>query len=167
MSPVCRMNSGGVTSALILSTAAFNVETTSGLAGLLKPIWLSLSCANASSPVDLPASSAILLRLYDFGTPPSIRKNAPVPAHAMHFRNPRRSTPSSSRSCSSSCWSDISPPVPGVAVRLRQQLTAGPWRQYRWSRKIEQWTVDSSALEPCSPAKSLYRVELRATVLHP
>ena len=42
MSPVCKRNSGCSGRALILSTAAFNVAITSGLAGLLNPMWLSL-----------------------------------------------------------------------------------------------------------------------------
>ena len=50
MSPVCSKNSGGVGSALILSTAAFSVAATSGFAALLKPMWLSLICTKLNSP---------------------------------------------------------------------------------------------------------------------
>ncbi len=50
MSPVCSMNSGAAGKALILSTAAFSVPATSGLAGLLNPMWLSLICTKLSSP---------------------------------------------------------------------------------------------------------------------
>ena len=42
MSPVCSRKSGGVGSALILSMATCSVAVTSGLASLLKPMWLSL-----------------------------------------------------------------------------------------------------------------------------
>src|SRR2546427_4778636 len=86
------MNSGGADSALILSTAAFSVPATSGFAGLLKPMWLSLICTKLNSPSDsFELISGSRLRLYDFSTPPLITQRAPVPAQAMHFRNPRRS----------------------------------------------------------------------------
>src|SRR5262252_18070 len=100
MSPVWSMNSGAAGSALILSTAALSVPTTSGLAGLLKPMWLSLICTKLSSP--LASRSPISedrLRLYDFRTPPWITHRAPVPAQAMHLRKPRRSMPSWLWSC--------------------------------------------------------------------
>jgi len=35
----------------------------------------------------------------DFNTPPLMTHRAPVPAQAMHLRNPRRSTPSCSWFC--------------------------------------------------------------------
>ena len=95
MSPVCSRNSGAAANPLILSTAAFSVPATSGFAGLLKPMWLSLICTKLSSPIPSAAPiSEIRLRLYDFNTPPFITQKAPVPAQAMHFRNPRRSIPS-------------------------------------------------------------------------
>src|SRR6266851_8281600 len=101
MSPVCSKNSGGVDNPVILSTAAFNVPATSGFAGLLKPMWLSLICTKLSSPVAAARDAAPegLLKAYDFSTPPCITHSAPVPAHAMHFRNPRRSMPSLLWSC--------------------------------------------------------------------
>src|SRR5882762_9089675 len=51
----------------------------------------------------------IRLKLYEFSTPPFITQKAPVPAHAMHFRKPRRSIPSWLWSCRSSSFffSDI------------------------------------------------------------
>src|SRR6202789_1235159 len=100
ISPVCSKNSGGVESPLILSTAAFNVPVTSGLAGLLKPMWLSLICTKLNSPaIFLASKSPKRLILKDFRTPPCITQNAPVPAQAMHSRNPRRSIPSPLWSC--------------------------------------------------------------------
>src|SRR5579859_6756830 len=100
MSPVCRMKLGFTGSALILSTAAFNVAATSGLAGLLKPMWLSLIWTKLSSPrACFPVSPESPLRLYDLSTPPCITQKAPVPAQAMHFKNPRRSMPSWLWSC--------------------------------------------------------------------
>src|SRR6266478_829970 len=110
MSPVCSMNSGTAVSPLILSTAAFSVPATSGLAGLLNPIWLSLICTKLSSPLaSVVLNSERRLRLYDFNTPPCITQKAPVPAQAMHFRQPRRLTPSLLWSCKSSSFflSDI------------------------------------------------------------
>src|SRR5438270_4803637 len=44
-------------------------------------------------------------RAKDFNTPPSMTQSAPVPAQAMHLRNPRRSIPS----LLWSCW--IRPPA--------------------------------------------------------
>src|SRR5216683_3283361 len=110
MSPVCNRNSGGLLSPLIFSTAAFSVPATSGFAGLLNPIWLSLICTKLSSPImSAVLISEIRLKLYEFSTPPFITQKAPVPAQAMHFRNPRRSTPSWLWSCRSSSFffSDI------------------------------------------------------------
>src|ERR1700719_239320 len=110
MSPVCSMNSGTAVRLLILSTAALRVPATSGFAGLLNPMWLSLICTKLSSPI----MSAVLisdnrLKLYELSTPPFITQKAPVPAHAMHFRKPRRSIPSWLWSCRSSSFffSDI------------------------------------------------------------
>src|ERR1700730_8734338 len=110
MSPVCSINSGAADSPLILSTAAFSVPDTSGLAGLLNPMWLSLICTKLSSPLASAVfNSESRLRLYDFNTPPCITQKAPVPAQAMHFRKPRRLTPSLLWSCKSSSFflSDI------------------------------------------------------------
>src|SRR6266849_6300442 len=128
MSPVCNMNSGAAVSPLILSTAAFSVTATSGLAGLLNPIWLSLICTKLSSPLASAVfNSERRLRLYDFNTPPCITQRAPVPAQAMHFRKPRRLTPSLLWSCKSSSFffSDILTllvnhfPHPSLGVPLR------------------------------------------------
>src|SRR4029078_5259530 len=76
---------------------------------LLNPIWLSLICTKLSSLAESGPNFGILLRLYDFRPRPCRTKTAPVPAHAMHFKNPRRSTPSLSWSCNSSSvfFSDI------------------------------------------------------------
>ena len=95
MSPVCRINSGAAANPLIFSTAAFRVPATSGLAGLLNPMWLSLICTKLSSPaISFGLISRIRLKLYELSTPPRMTQKAPVPAQAMHFKNPRRSIPS-------------------------------------------------------------------------
>src|SRR4029077_5619901 len=65
-----------------------SVAVTSGLASLLKPIWLSLICTNRSPPAPARAARSIGMPLRP---PPVIVQTAPVPTHAMHFRNPRRS----------------------------------------------------------------------------
>src|SRR5580704_4760287 len=89
------MNSGAADRALILFTAAFSVPATSGFAGLLNPMWLSLICTKLSSPMaSFGLSSGRRVRLYDFNPPPLITQKPPVPAHAIHFKNPRRSIPS-------------------------------------------------------------------------
>src|SRR3989440_282329 len=88
------MKSGLWDIALILLIAVCSVAVTSRLAGLLKPMWLSLICTKLKSP-PLPAlRSAVLANARDIGMPPLMVQTNPVPAHAMHFRNPRRSTPS-------------------------------------------------------------------------
>src|SRR6266446_8505714 len=95
MPPEFMLHTGGLLRPLIFSTADLSVPATSGLAGLLNPIWLSLICTKLSSPaISRALISPSRLRLYDFRIPPSITQSAPVPAHAMHFRNPRLSTPS-------------------------------------------------------------------------
>src|SRR5580704_16294945 len=72
------------------------VPTTSVFAGLLKPMWLSLIWTKFSSAV------AIALRLLaswpntvEVKSPPLMDQITPVPAQAIHLRNPRRSMPSS------------------------------------------------------------------------
>src|SRR5580658_1308121 len=104
MSPVCKRNAGAFGSASTFAMAARNVPVTSGLAALLNPIWLSLICANVKSlPAALPlaAPSAPPLAPFsppsnacDFKTPPAIVQITPVPAQAIHSKNPRRSSPS-------------------------------------------------------------------------
>ena len=93
------MKSGLWGMALILLIAVCSVAVTSGLAGLLNPMWLSLICTKVKS-APLPASLPWpLAKARDTGMPPLMVQTKPVPAHAMHFRNPRRSTPSLLRSC--------------------------------------------------------------------
>src|SRR5262249_3874892 len=62
-----------------------------GLAGLSKPMWLSLICRKvsllagaASAPSMIPSES---------GTPPEIVHSTPVPAQVMHSNTFRRLTP--------------------------------------------------------------------------
>src|SRR6202034_1260571 len=110
------MKSGLWSIALILLIAVCRVAVTSGLAGLLKPMWLSLIWTKVKSPPLPPLRCAVLANARDDGMPPLIVQTSPVPAHAMHFRNPRRSMPSLSRSCNfwsirSLFWSVICPPV--------------------------------------------------------
>ena len=56
----------------------------------VKPMWLSLICTKLKSP---PISGAVAPSSFDVSTPPLIVQSTPVPAHAMHLRNPRRSMP--------------------------------------------------------------------------
>src|SRR6266568_1483434 len=61
----------------------------------LNPMWLSLICTKLRSPRRSPTFRRMTsLRANDFRTPPWSTQRAPVPAQAMHFRKPRRSTPS-------------------------------------------------------------------------
>src|SRR5580704_4744494 len=58
-------------------------------------MWLSLICAKLNSPfISAGFISAIRFRAYEFSTPPLITQKVPVPAQAIHFKNPRRSIPS-------------------------------------------------------------------------
>src|ERR1700693_989022 len=98
------MKSGFWGIALILLIAVCRVAVTSGLAGLLKPIWLSLICTNVKSALLAALRLALLANARDAGMPPLMVQTRPVPAHAMHFRNPRRSTPSLLRSCNFQAW---------------------------------------------------------------
>ena len=87
-SPVWMMKSGLFGIAAILAIASRKVARASGLNGLEKPMWLSLTCTKlngAALRVAAPASSAI-----PAGTPPARVQTRPVPAQVMHFRNPRR-----------------------------------------------------------------------------
>ena len=72
------------------ATAAFMVAAVSGLAGLLKPIWVSLIWTKVSPSVAAAAS----LSSRERGTPPLTVQSRPAPAQAMHFSAPRRSIPS-------------------------------------------------------------------------
>src|SRR6516164_8977210 len=71
--------------------ASSSVPITLGLAGLSKPMWLSLICRKvsllgwaASAPSMIPSES---------GTPPEIVHSTPVPAQVMHSNTFRRLTP--------------------------------------------------------------------------
>src|SRR5690349_4147558 len=84
------MKAGCVLSSLTLPMASRSEPSASGLAGLLKPIWLSLICAKVKA--EPSAASTSSSRPKDFGTPPDTVHKTPVPAQIMHSRAPRRST---------------------------------------------------------------------------
>ena len=66
-----------------------------GIGWLVKPMWLSLICTKLKSPTGLSAAAALAgLNIFEASTPPRMVHNIPVPAQAMHFKKPRRSTPS-------------------------------------------------------------------------
>ena len=87
---------------------------TSGLAGLLKPMWLSLICTKVKSPpLPAPSHRAWRMRATREGHRSSSSPGRCGPCH--NFRNPRRSTPSFLRSYNfssirSCIVSGISPP---------------------------------------------------------
>ena len=90
-SPVCKTIAGGFGSLPMRSIAACNVALVSGLASLLKPIWLSLICTKVKpSAADAAKASP---RAIPRGTPPETVQTRPVPAQAMHFKSPRRFMP--------------------------------------------------------------------------
>ena len=55
-------------------------------------MWLSLICTKVKS--DCAEGFIGSPNTREVGTPPAKVQTRPVPAHAMHFRNPRRSMPS-------------------------------------------------------------------------
>ena len=88
------MKAGLVVTAFTLAMASRSVPSASGLAGLRKPIWLSLICRKVK-PAD-SAAKASPSRPKDFGTPPDSVHNTPVPAQIIHSSAPPRLTPASS-----------------------------------------------------------------------
>ena len=87
------MKAGLVCMALIRSIASSSVPLALGLAGLSKPIWLSLICRNVSPLAS--AASAWSIRPSECGTPPLMVHSTPVPTQVMHSSTLRRLTPSS------------------------------------------------------------------------
>src|SRR5262249_51884098 len=71
--------------------ASSSVPITLGLAGLSKPMWLSLICRKVSLPGW--AASAPSMIPSESGTPPEIVHSTPVPAQVMHSNTFRRLTP--------------------------------------------------------------------------
>jgi hypothetical protein len=65
---------------VILSTVAWSVAETSGFAGLLNPIWLSLIWTKLSSPLDVVAE--VLPKACELRTPPLTVQRTPKPAQA-------------------------------------------------------------------------------------
>src|SRR3954452_6950961 len=90
------MKSGCSRSAFTLATASRKVARASALGGLLKPIWLSLICRNVKEAArdGRTGAASAASRPIELPTPPLNANNAPVPAHAMHFRKSRRLSPS-------------------------------------------------------------------------
>src|SRR6478736_357591 len=86
------------TSSFTLPMASRSVPSASGLAGLLKPIWLSLIWRNVKA--EASAARASLSSPKDFGTPPESVHKIPVPAQTMHSSAPLRLRPDRSSSAS-------------------------------------------------------------------
>src|SRR6185437_12826140 len=104
MSPVCSTNAGVCGSALTRATACCSVAVTSLLASLLKPMWLSLTCAKKMLLRCDSVRSGSRFNAYDVGIPAFNPQTMPVQAQVMQRRKPRRSTPSpSSPGASSMC----------------------------------------------------------------
>src|SRR5215469_10249431 len=131
------MKSGVLGKVLILSIATCKVAVTSGFAGLSKPMWLSLIWTKVKSAPIAPSFFVLLANTRDRGTPPLRVHTRPVPAHAMHLRNPRRSTPSSLRSCN--IWSTLSFSAISPPVLLPSQLITG--KAFLYSNDLQQWRL--------------------------
>src|SRR5262245_13318562 len=93
MSPVWIMNDGLTASAFTRPMASSSVPLTLGLAGLSKPMWLSLICRKVR-PLLCSATASSMIPS-EVGTPPAMVHNTPVPAQVMHSRTLRRLGPSS------------------------------------------------------------------------
>jgi hypothetical protein len=91
MSPVWIMNAGLSGIASTLSIATLSVTRASGLAGFAKPIWQS----DIWTKEKLPSAAFAEPIRRDDGTPPATVHTTPVPAHNMHLRVCRRSSPPS------------------------------------------------------------------------
>src|SRR5579862_8003290 len=88
------MNFGLRGSALMRLIASPNVAVTLLLAALLNPIWLSLIWTNVKSAAP-EGEGVVSPNTREVSNPPEREKTSPVPVHAMHLRNPRRSMESS------------------------------------------------------------------------
>src|SRR5258708_6617602 len=111
--------------------AARNVAVTSVFAGLSNPMWLSLICAKRRPPILAPffivIASCAWPRALPFRTPLESVHSAPVPTHAMQFKNPRRSRPLSS-SCIATRASSLLPisNVTHTDCRARESIPEFP-----------------------------------------
>ena len=77
--------------------ASSSVPLAFGLAGLSKPIWLSLICRNVRPLASAAMASEALAsstRPSECGTPPLMVHSTPVPAQVMHSSTLRRLGPS-------------------------------------------------------------------------
>src|SRR5580704_3055712 len=90
------MKSGFFGIAAILAIASRRVARASGLNGLEKPMWLSLTWTKLNGAVFTVAAAAS--RPIEAGMPPATVQTRPVPLQVMHFRNPRRLSPPASTS---------------------------------------------------------------------
>ena len=74
--------------ALTSSIVFFNVPWTSGLASLLKPIWVSLTCRNSGLPATVLVAAAA--RPTGVTMPPLKANSVPAPPKARHLSAPLR-----------------------------------------------------------------------------
>jgi hypothetical protein len=93
MSPVWIMKEGFAGKAFTLAIASVSVPLALGLAGLSKPMWLSLSWRKLKALDSSALASPI--RPVERGMPPASVHKMPVPAQVMHSRTLRRVAPSS------------------------------------------------------------------------
>src|SRR5262249_41851851 len=68
------------------------LDALSNASALVRPMCVSLICTKLKSRAGSAAEAGLKAR--DDRTPPVTVQTRPVPAHAMHCRKPRRSTPS-------------------------------------------------------------------------
>ena len=88
MSPVWIMKAGFFGMVLMRPIASSSVPLAFGLAGLSKPIWLSLICRNVRPLASAAEASSISPS--ECGTPPAMVHSTPVPAQVMNSSTLRR-----------------------------------------------------------------------------
>src|SRR5579863_2934876 len=82
------VSAGRIFIAFTSAMVSFSVPATSGLASLLKPIWVSLICRNRGRPAGF--SVAACANPIGVRMPPDSVKSVPAPPKARHCKAPRR-----------------------------------------------------------------------------
>src|SRR4029078_1440114 len=150
MSPVWIIKAGGDWTAFTLPMASRRAPRASGLAGLLKPTWLSLICRKVK-PAGI-AANASPSRPMDFGTPPESVHKSPVPAQTMHVSAPLRLRPDGSPSGASVTGLALSTITmsPSFAIKRYEQETDARGRLFPQKPICRSWQTESRAAMPGS-----------------
>jgi hypothetical protein len=88
MSPVWSTNAGRVGRARMAAIVSRRVASGSGLAGFLKPMWLSLTWTKLRPPAAADVADRADDSRAEAGKPPPRVQTTPAPAHARHLSAP-------------------------------------------------------------------------------